>query len=70
MKMQLKKAREEFLKEILKYIDEIEKWDNIKFLDKAKLTIQGKITRASVLFFRQRRRRTLSRFGSLNTLRI
>ena len=42
----IKKARKEFIKRNPKYIDEIEKWDNIKFLDKAKLTIQGKITRA------------------------
>ena len=42
----IKKARKEFIKRNHKYIDEIEKWDNIKFLDKAKLTIQGKITRA------------------------
>ncbi|WP_374360959.1 RNA-binding domain-containing protein [Cloacibacterium sp.] len=42
----LKKAREEFLKRNPKYIDEIIKWDNKKFLDKAKLTIKGKITRA------------------------
>ena len=42
----IKKARKEFIKRNPKYIDEIEKWDNIKFLDKAKLTIKGKITRA------------------------
>ena len=42
----IKIARKEFIKRNPKYIDEIEKWDNIKFLDKAKLTIQGKITRA------------------------
>lgn len=41
----IKKARKEFIKRNPKYIDEIEKWDNIKFLDKAKLTIKGKITR-------------------------
>ena len=42
----IKKARKEFIKRNPKYIDEIEKWDDIKFLDKAKLTIKGKITRA------------------------
>ena len=42
----IKKARKEFVKRNPKFIDEIEKWDDIKFLDKAKLTIKGKITRA------------------------
>ena len=42
----IKKARKEFIKRNPKYIDEIEKGDDIKFLDKAKLTIKGKITRA------------------------
>ena len=41
----IKKARKEFIKRNPKYIDEIEKWDNIKFLDKAKLNKKGKITR-------------------------
>ena len=42
----IKKARKEFIKRNPKYIDEIEKWNDIKFLDKSKLTIKGKITRA------------------------
>lgn len=41
----LKKAREEFVKRNPKYNDEISFWDDIKFLNKAKLTIKGKITR-------------------------
>ncbi|KQS90038.1 ATP-binding protein [Chryseobacterium sp. Leaf394] len=41
----LKKAREEFIKRNPKYSDEISFWDDIKFLNKAKLTIKGKITR-------------------------
>jgi ATP-dependent DNA helicase RecG len=40
------KAKIEFKKRNPKYKDEIENWDDAKFLDKAKLTIKGKITRA------------------------
>lgn len=39
------KARQEFIKRNPKYSDDIIYWDNSKFLDKAKLTIKGKITR-------------------------
>lgn len=42
----LKKARIEFIKRNPKYEEEIESWNDSKFLDKAKLTIKGKITRA------------------------
>ncbi|WP_374445706.1 ATP-binding protein [Epilithonimonas sp.] len=41
----IKKAREEFIKRNPKYNDDIDSWDNAKFLNKAKLTIKGKITR-------------------------
>ncbi len=41
----IKKAREEFIKRNPIYVEEIDSWDNAKFLDKAKLTIKGKITR-------------------------
>ena len=42
----IKKARIEFVKRNPKYSEEIESWDNAKFLNKAILTIRGKITRA------------------------
>ena len=42
----IKKARIEFIKRTPKYSEEIESWDNAKFLNKAALTIRGKITRA------------------------
>jgi ATP-dependent DNA helicase RecG len=40
------KAKIEFKKRNPKYNHEIDNWDTAKFLDKAKLTIKGKITRA------------------------
>jgi ATP-dependent DNA helicase RecG len=43
------KARIEFKKRNPKYKDEVDKWDNVKFLDKAKLTIKGKITRTAMI---------------------
>ena len=39
------KARQKFIKRNPKYNDDIDSWDNAKFLNKAKLTIKGKITR-------------------------
>lgn len=47
----LDKAREKFKEKnrAAAYADEIDDWDNPTFLDKAKLTIQGKITRATLL---------------------
>lgn len=43
------KARIEFVKRNPKYADEVAQWDDAKFLDKAKLTIKGKITRAALI---------------------
>jgi ATP-dependent DNA helicase RecG len=43
------KARREFAKRNPKYKDDIPTWDDAKFLAKAKLTIQGKITRAAMI---------------------
>lgn len=43
------KARLEFKKRNPKYAEEISKWDDAKFLDKAKLTIKGKITRTALI---------------------
>lgn len=43
------KARIEFVKRNPKYADEVAQWNDAKFLDKAKLTIKGKITRAALI---------------------
>jgi ATP-dependent DNA helicase RecG len=45
----IRKARTEFVKRNPKYENEIADWDDAKFLDKAKLTIRGKITRAAFI---------------------
>ncbi|GHT51555.1 hypothetical protein AGMMS49982_09310 [Bacteroidia bacterium] len=45
----IQKARIEFVKRNPKYEDEIDGWDNAKFLNKAKLTVRGKITRAAFI---------------------
>lgn len=45
----LKKARIEFVKRNPKYVNEEPLWNNAKFLDKAKLTIKGKITRTTLI---------------------
>lgn len=43
------KAKQEFVKRNPKYTDDIDDWSNIKFLNKAKLTIKGKITRTALI---------------------
>jgi len=45
----IKKARIEFVKRNPKYAEDIESWNDRKFLDKAKLTIKGKITRTALI---------------------
>ncbi len=45
----IEKARKEFKKRNPKYADEMDSWDNEKFLNKAKLLIQGKVTRTAIL---------------------
>ena len=42
----IEKAKIQFVNRNPKYSDEIKKWNTAKFLDKAKLTLNGKITRA------------------------
>lgn len=44
-------AREKFKEKSSRasYFDEIESWDNVTFLDKAKITINGKITNTAIL---------------------
>jgi ATP-dependent DNA helicase RecG len=48
-KAAITKARKEYLKRNPKYEEEIGTWDDAKFLDKAKLTIKGKITRTALI---------------------
>lgn len=45
----IKKAKIEFIKRNPKYSDEIEKWNVIDFLNKAKITIKGKVTRTALI---------------------
>ena len=45
----IEKARIEFKKRNPKYQGEVGNWNNAKFLDKAKLTIKGKITRTAMI---------------------
>lgn len=45
----IKKARIEFIKRNPKYTEDIDSWDNRKFLDKTKLTIKGEITRSALI---------------------
>ena len=48
-KQALKKARFEFVKRNPKYQEEEPHWNDAKFLDKAKLTIKGQITRTTLI---------------------
>lgn len=43
------KAKLEFIKRNPRYVNELASWDDRKFLDKAKITIQGQITRAAII---------------------
>ena len=45
----IEKARAEYKKKNNKISEEVDGWDNITFLNKAKVTIQGKITRAAII---------------------
>lgn len=45
----IEKARKEFKNRNPKYAKEMESWDDEKFLNKAKLLIQGKVTRTAIL---------------------
>lgn len=45
----IKKAKIEFIKRNPKYSEEIEKWSDIEFLNKAKITIKSKITRTALI---------------------
>lgn len=45
----IEKARKEFKKRNPKYAEEMDSWDDEKFLNKAKLLIQGQVTRTAIL---------------------
>lgn len=45
----IEKARKEFKKRNPKYSQQVDAWDDAKFLDKAKITINGKITRTALI---------------------
>jgi len=45
----LLKARKEFIIRNPKYADDIDRWDNATFLNKAKLTLNGKITNTAMI---------------------
>lgn len=45
----LKKARADYKIKNAKYAGEVDNWDDITFLNKAKITIQGKITNTAIL---------------------
>lgn len=45
----IKKAKIEFIKRNPKYGDEIGKWSDVDFLNKAKITIKGKITKTALI---------------------
>ena len=45
----IKKAKEQFIIRNPKYKNEIDSWEDAKFLDKAKITIKGKITNSALV---------------------
>lgn len=45
----IQRARVEFIKKYPRLADEADSWDDLTFLNKAKVTIQGKITNASII---------------------
>ena len=45
----IEKAKEEYLKVYPKKAEELKEWDNITFLNKAKITRQGKITNTAII---------------------
>lgn len=48
-RLAIKKAKEQFIIRNPKYKNEIESWNDAKFLDKSKLTIKGKITKTALI---------------------
>lgn len=45
----ISKARVEYKKKNQKFADDVDEWDVLTFLNKAKITIQGKITRTAII---------------------
>jgi len=45
----IQKARTEYKKKYLRLAEEVDNWDDITFLNKARVTIQGKITNAAII---------------------
>ncbi|MCL2416857.1 MAG: putative DNA binding domain-containing protein [Bacteroidales bacterium] len=45
----ISKARKQFKQKYPKLADDVDKWDDITFLNRAKITIDGKITRTAIL---------------------
>ena len=45
----IQKARENYKKKYPAQAEEVDSWDNATFLNKAKVTIQGKITRTAII---------------------
>lgn len=45
----IKKAREKYLEKHPKFKDDIDEWDDLTFLNKAKVTINGKITNTAII---------------------
>ena len=45
----IQKARDEYKIKNPKFASDLEKWDDIKFLNKAKITIDGKLTRTAII---------------------
>ncbi len=45
----IKKAREKFAKKHPELVKEMKKWDDVAFLNKAKITLRGKITNTAIL---------------------
>lgn len=48
-KTAIEKAREEYKKKNPRLAEDVDKWDDITFLNKARVTINGQITRASII---------------------
>lgn len=51
----MEKARKEYVKRNPLKKEEVKMWDDAKFLDKAKITLRGKITRAALICWVRKR---------------
>ncbi len=66
----LKKAREKFKEkaENKKYLSEVDNWDTTTFLDKADLTIKGKITNCALILLGKRESRKLLKYSNASEI--